>query len=39
MWLPMKEFLDGEVYFLESNPDTTFTEPAGGGAYDDGVLL
>lgn len=38
MWLPMKEFLDGEVYFLESNPDTTFTEPA-GGAYDDGVLL
>ena len=30
MWLPMKEFLDGEVYFLESNPDTTFTEPAGG---------
>ena len=30
MWLPMKEFLDGEVYLLESNPDTTFTEPAGG---------
>ena len=30
MWLPMREFLEGEVYFLESNPDTTFTEPAGG---------
>lgn len=30
MWLPMREFLKGEVYFLESNPDTTFTEPAGG---------
>jgi len=30
MWLPMEEFLEGEVYFLESNPDTTLTEPAGG---------
>ena len=30
IWLPMQEFLKGEVYFLESNPDTTFTEPAGG---------
>ncbi len=30
MWLPMREFLGGEVYFLESDPDTTFTEPAGG---------
>jgi hypothetical protein len=26
----MEEFLEGEVYFLESNPDTTFTEPSGG---------
>ena len=30
MWLPMEEFLEGEVYFLESNPDTTLTEPSGG---------
>ena len=30
IWLPMQEFMKGEVYFLESNPDTTFTEPAGG---------
>ena len=30
IWLPMEEFLEGEVYFLESNPDTTFTEPSGG---------
>ncbi len=27
MWLPMTEFLGGEVYFLESNPDYTITEP------------
>lgn len=27
IWLPMREFLDGEVYFLRSNPNTTFTEP------------
>lgn len=27
MWLPMREFLQGEVYFLEPNPDTTITEP------------
>lgn len=27
MWLPMREFMDGETYFLESNPNTTFTEP------------
>lgn len=30
MWLPMEEFLEGEVYFLEANPDTTLTEPSGG---------
>ncbi len=33
MWLPMTEFLQNEVYFLESNPDYTITEPgstAGG---------
>lgn len=28
LWLPMSEFLDGEVYFLESNPEKTLTEPA-----------
>ncbi len=27
MWLPMTEFLQGDVYFLESNPDFTITEP------------
>lgn len=27
MWLPMREFLQKEVYFLEPNPDTTITEP------------
>ena len=27
MWLPMTEFLNREVYFLESNPDYTITEP------------
>ena len=27
IWLPMREFLDGETYFLEPNPNTTFTEP------------
>ena len=27
MWLPVKEFLSGEVYFLRSNPDWTITEP------------
>ena len=27
MWLPMTEFLEREVYFLESNPDYTITEP------------
>lgn len=29
VWLPMKEFLSGEVYFLQSNPDTTLTTPSG----------
>lgn len=28
MWLPVSEFLDGEVYFLESDPYTTLTNPA-----------
>lgn len=27
MWLPLTEFLENEVYFLESNPDYTITEP------------
>lgn len=27
MWLPMTGFLQNEVYFLESNPDYTITEP------------
>lgn len=27
IWLPMTEFLENEVYFLESNPDYTVTEP------------
>ena len=27
IWLPMREFLNGETYFLEANPNTTFTEP------------
>lgn len=27
MWLPVTEFLQNEVYFLESNPDYTVTEP------------
>lgn len=28
IWLPVTEFLDGEVYFLESDPYTTLTNPA-----------
>jgi len=28
MWLPMKEFLTGTAYFINSNPDTTLTEPS-----------
>ena len=27
IWLPVKEFLENDVYFLESDPDTTVTEP------------
>jgi len=27
IWLPIREFINGETYFLESNPDTTITEP------------
>lgn len=27
MWLPMMEFLENEVFFLQSNPDYTITEP------------
>lgn len=27
LWLPVTEFLENEVYFLESNPDYTITEP------------
>jgi hypothetical protein len=26
LWLPVQEFLEGEVYFLEANPDVTLTE-------------
>lgn len=28
MWLPVTEFLSGEVYFLDSNPYYTMTNPA-----------
>lgn len=28
LWLPLGEFMEGEVYFLESNPEMTLTEPA-----------
>ena len=27
VWLPMREFVNGETYFLKANPNTTFTEP------------
>lgn len=27
MWLPIQEFLSGDVFFLESSPDNTLTEP------------
>lgn len=27
MWLPMREMMTGEVYFLRSNPDITITAP------------
>lgn len=41
MWLPLEDFLTGEVFFVRSNPDTTLTVPAAAitpitvGAYDD----
>jgi len=28
LWLPMSEFLDGEVYFLQPEPEITLCEPA-----------
>lgn len=40
MWLPLEEFLTGEVFFVRSNPDTTITVPSAAvvpmtvGAYD-----
>ncbi len=39
-WLPLKSFMSGDTYFLQSTPDTTLTEPSAGnwvisvGAYD-----
>lgn len=30
MWLPIRELMTGEVYFLRSNPDTTITTPGNG---------
>lgn len=27
LWISMQEFLDGNVYFLEANPDYTVTDP------------
>jgi len=27
IWLPVQEFISGEAYFLEANPDTTLAEP------------
>ncbi len=27
IWLPLQDFLSGEVYFLEADPNTTLTEP------------
>lgn len=32
LWLPMKEFLTGQVIFLESDPDTTLTGPGTTGS-------
>lgn len=31
IWLPMDEMLDGEVYFLRSDPDVTLTCPGAAG--------
>ena len=42
VWLPLEEFLTGEVFFVRSNPDTTLTVPSSAaapmtvGAYDAG---
>lgn len=30
IWLPIQEFLSGEVYFLEADPNVTLTEPGTG---------
>lgn len=30
IWLPVQEFLGGDVYFLQADPDTTLTEPGTG---------
>lgn len=27
IWLPVRKFLESDLYFLESDPNTTFTEP------------
>lgn len=32
IWLPISEFLSGEVYFLDSNPYYTITNPANGSS-------
>lgn len=42
IWLPLTEFLSGEVFFLNSNPDYTITNPGNGdgsitAAYYDGL--
>lgn len=31
IWMSMEEFLSGEVYFLEANPDYTLTDPGSTG--------
>ena len=31
MWLPVRELMTGEVYFIRSNPDTTITVPGNSG--------
>lgn len=36
IWLPVEEFLDSDVYFLEANPDTTLTEP---GSTKDSITI
>ncbi len=28
LWLPVREFIGGEIYFLNANPDYTVTDPA-----------